>query len=634
MKYYATICAIAKDENDYLVEWVDYHLNLGFDHIYLYENNCRHSAVQMLVQFIEGNKLTVRECRIDQIPQLKVYNHCLYEHHDDSRWIAFIDIDEFISLSSCKNIGDFLSAYESFPGVCLNWMVYNANGHLSKPEGYVRECFRNPIVREADINRHVKTILQPKMTRTISHSHFGTYLDGLFAVNEMFEPVLSAFSDFSNQKAHIDHYYTKSYQEWANKLGRGRPDLVDQSTMEELFWRYNPDMLHLVDEARTQYLPSPIRISQQLVPSYMLKQSWSSFASPDILDILNLIWASESKYLLPNNGVVYGMFGTILVKFEYSRISGDLSVFDQGQKQLLELVKALLLEIRKSATTDFSYKSGLAGILSALLFFDLSGMFEGSFEAVNAKLRAEFRNLEFDTMIEFGFDYGLIGYANYFLNQVVRTMPGEQETCFEYKALDTICEYIHAYLLGIGIDEEGEVGTRLAMEGVGILCCLRKMLVYKLTLINRQVMYDCIAIIVDKMTWYMEDVNFHKTSKIRFAVSLLHISDYFDSVSWKQFAQKILVTEITTECLTQICIEEVPVVLLLIRRVCISFPNLNLGKSSDFGHELIALGLRLLKDQLTGQNCVPRFSSEAQLSLLGLIAKDEPRWDTYITLTY
>ena len=33
------ICAIAKHENVYINDWVNYHLNLGFDHIYIYDDN-------------------------------------------------------------------------------------------------------------------------------------------------------------------------------------------------------------------------------------------------------------------------------------------------------------------------------------------------------------------------------------------------------------------------------------------------------------------------------------------------------------------------------------------------------------------------------------------------------------------
>ena len=48
------LCAIARHEEDYLAEWIDYHLALGFDHIFIYDNDdprddaitqlCRHET--------------------------------------------------------------------------------------------------------------------------------------------------------------------------------------------------------------------------------------------------------------------------------------------------------------------------------------------------------------------------------------------------------------------------------------------------------------------------------------------------------------------------------------------------------------------------------------------------------------
>ena len=37
------ICALAKNEEDYVNEWVKFHLNIGFDKIYIYDNGERKS---------------------------------------------------------------------------------------------------------------------------------------------------------------------------------------------------------------------------------------------------------------------------------------------------------------------------------------------------------------------------------------------------------------------------------------------------------------------------------------------------------------------------------------------------------------------------------------------------------------
>lgn len=47
----SAICSIARNENEYLDEWVTYHLNLGFDHIFIYDNNNPDDC--SLPQFIE-----------------------------------------------------------------------------------------------------------------------------------------------------------------------------------------------------------------------------------------------------------------------------------------------------------------------------------------------------------------------------------------------------------------------------------------------------------------------------------------------------------------------------------------------------------------------------------------------------
>ena len=39
MKYSVSLCLIFKNEAPFLKEWLDYHLTVGVDHFYLYNNN-------------------------------------------------------------------------------------------------------------------------------------------------------------------------------------------------------------------------------------------------------------------------------------------------------------------------------------------------------------------------------------------------------------------------------------------------------------------------------------------------------------------------------------------------------------------------------------------------------------------
>lgn len=50
----------------------------------------------------------------------------------ESKWIAFIDTDEFINIKDNSNINDFMQQYEKYDGLYIDWLTYNANGKIKK----------------------------------------------------------------------------------------------------------------------------------------------------------------------------------------------------------------------------------------------------------------------------------------------------------------------------------------------------------------------------------------------------------------------------------------------------------------------------------------------------------------------
>ena len=115
------ICAIAKDEDNYINEWVDYHLGIGFDFIVVYVNNWRYSGKPLPenVQLIPVDGDTM---------QLPAYNHFIKETRGKMDFAAFIDIDEFIALRDDDNVGDALKRYANLPGLFLNWVPMGDSG--------------------------------------------------------------------------------------------------------------------------------------------------------------------------------------------------------------------------------------------------------------------------------------------------------------------------------------------------------------------------------------------------------------------------------------------------------------------------------------------------------------------------
>ncbi len=127
------ICAIAKNENKYIKEWVDYHINLSIDKIFLYDNNDIGSEkLTDVISETENVKIIDIRGRKENWLQKKIYTKFWFENKDNFDWIIFIDIDEFIILKSDKTIKEFLSRsyFNNVDIIRLNWMHFTDNNEL------------------------------------------------------------------------------------------------------------------------------------------------------------------------------------------------------------------------------------------------------------------------------------------------------------------------------------------------------------------------------------------------------------------------------------------------------------------------------------------------------------------------
>ena len=131
------ICAIAKNENKYMNDWLDYHFNLGFDHIYIFDNN-NSSAPKLIDAISPENQAKITIFNVNDIHrekfQIECYNTFYNENKNSFDWCAFIDIDEFICLKDFSNIKDFLqqSIFKNTSVVRLGWHVISDNELITR----------------------------------------------------------------------------------------------------------------------------------------------------------------------------------------------------------------------------------------------------------------------------------------------------------------------------------------------------------------------------------------------------------------------------------------------------------------------------------------------------------------------
>ena len=128
-KYTVSICGIFKNESKFLHEWIAYHLVIGVDHFYLYNNNSDDDYLKILEPYIKQGIVDLIEWPYEQ-GQMAAYEDCYKTRQDETNWLTFIDIDEFICLTKCVSLKEFLKLFINYPNVAVYWRQFGSNGKL------------------------------------------------------------------------------------------------------------------------------------------------------------------------------------------------------------------------------------------------------------------------------------------------------------------------------------------------------------------------------------------------------------------------------------------------------------------------------------------------------------------------
>ena len=203
----ALVC-IAKNEDEYINEWIEYNLYLGFDKIFIYNNDWKFDIDSPFIETIpiEGRG-----------KQEYVYNNFLEYYKDEYNWVAFFDVDEFLVLKKHDNIKDFLQDYSEFNGVAINWHLFGDNNQEQPTNDY--SVLKRFTRRGLTMDRHIKCIVKPnainkyKVHCPLEDEVVDTHK------NKIFGPFNNNATD---DIAQLNHYFVKTFWEWERKKKRGR----------------------------------------------------------------------------------------------------------------------------------------------------------------------------------------------------------------------------------------------------------------------------------------------------------------------------------------------------------------------------------------------------------------------------
>jgi hypothetical protein len=216
-----------RDHAAYLREWIEFHRLVGVERFFLYDNESVDEHEEVLAPYVERGIVEVNDWpspphAVNHWGLRFAFDDCLVRHRDDSRWIAFIDVDEFLFSPTGRTVPDVLAGFERFSGVEVSTLAFGPSEHEAKPSGLVIESYlrrRAYKSRETDVE-HVKSIVDPTCVDRTLNAHGFYYADG-YAVHEDGE---RATGDVPGSKTfpkasllRVNHYLTKSVEEYATK---------------------------------------------------------------------------------------------------------------------------------------------------------------------------------------------------------------------------------------------------------------------------------------------------------------------------------------------------------------------------------------------------------------------------------
>jgi hypothetical protein len=230
-RVHLAVGAIFRDEARYLPEWLEFHRQYGVERFYLYENDSTDDWNDALAPF-----RSVVELRHwpEHPGQMSAYTDCVRRHRWDTRWLALIDVDEFLFSPTGRSLPEVLRDFRWVAAVAVNWRCYGPSGHEMPTNTSTVQTYTYRARDDHPLNRHVKSIVFPAAAALpVRSSHF-CRVYGRF-VGERNDDTQGAFRDPpTTDQLRINHYIARSAAEWRWKHERRRTDSVDARTRIDL----------------------------------------------------------------------------------------------------------------------------------------------------------------------------------------------------------------------------------------------------------------------------------------------------------------------------------------------------------------------------------------------------------------
>ena len=221
------LCTMGKDENLYVKEFIEYYIQLGIDHLFIYDDNDNDSEkLNDIIDKRYKNKVSVYETKqYNIINQSLAFSKCYNNNLNLFDWFLMVDMDEFLYIVN-NTLKKYLTnkRFNKCDFIKFNWVIPKDNDLIYYDPRPLFERFKPPYIK----SEFVKSIIRGN----ISHLRYWVHSPYIspnknVTCNNIGKRIyyknlnLESIRPINIKMAYIIHFRYKSTQEFINKLKRG-----------------------------------------------------------------------------------------------------------------------------------------------------------------------------------------------------------------------------------------------------------------------------------------------------------------------------------------------------------------------------------------------------------------------------
>lgn len=253
------ICAIAKNEHKYINDWVKWHIDIGFDYIYLFDND-NIDTKENVLDYVDKNYvdkvqlINVRGWKELHLQQ-HIYNDFYNKFKNNFEWCAFIDIDEYIV--GVSNVKEWLKNIPSeYNQIRIKWCLFGDDElitrDMNKPvyqvfKTRVKHSLHRNLTQKGNLESQGKSIVRGGLNDiVITSPHFASYKSR----DNVLKSCLPSGKDcryskvvihevYDKEKIWLNHYMTKSLSEFIEQKLNRNDAVYNDNININYYWRIN-----------------------------------------------------------------------------------------------------------------------------------------------------------------------------------------------------------------------------------------------------------------------------------------------------------------------------------------------------------------------------------------------------------